>query len=139
MSDYMPPPSASSPTSGKKVKKDPNAPKRAMTSFFFFSNEVRSKIKQENPDLSFGELGKKIGEMFRELSPADKEKYEKLATNDTLRYKKELAAHKSKDDDDSDDDDAVVKPKRGDDDDDDDDDSDADGLNDENDDDSDED
>src|SRR3569832_1712200 len=68
MKDYVPP--AGSAAKGgkgkKKEKKDPNAPKRAMTSFLLFSNEMRPKIKEKNPDLSFGELGKKLGEMFRE-------------------------------------------------------------------------
>ena len=40
----------------KKVKKDPNAPKRATTSFMFFSNAVRSKMKEQNPGATFGEM-----------------------------------------------------------------------------------
>ena len=40
---------------GKKVK-DPNQPKRAMSSFMFFSNAMRPKLKAENPSRAFGEL-----------------------------------------------------------------------------------
>jgi hypothetical protein len=112
----------------KKPKKDPNAPKRAMTSFLQFSNEQRPKIKTEHPSMTFGELGKKIGEMFRALSAEEKEKYEKLAKIDKERYKKQMSEYKeasskaqAKGGDDSDGlDDA------GDDDDDDDDDDDSD-------------
>lgn len=34
----------------KKAKKDPKAPKRAMTAYFFFMNEQREKMKEENPE-----------------------------------------------------------------------------------------
>jgi hypothetical protein len=134
MKDYVPPPS-SSPTkaSGKKnPTKDPNAPKRATTSFFFFSNAMRAKVKAENPSITFGELGKKIGQMFKALSPKEKSKYEEMAKQDKVRAKKEMSAYKGEkpsqdsDDDDDDDDDAEeespVKSKNDDSDDDDDDD-----------------
>jgi high mobility group protein B1 len=57
MENYEPPKGESG---GKKAtakeKKDPNAPKRGMSSFMYFSNEVRAKLKTENPGMSFGEL-----------------------------------------------------------------------------------
>ena len=39
-------------TKKKKVKrmKDPNAPKRALSGFFWFSNEERPKVQAANPD-----------------------------------------------------------------------------------------
>lgn len=106
MKDYVPPAgSAAGKGKGKKeAKKDPNAPKRAMTSFFFFSNEMRPKIKEKHPELSFGDLGKKMGEMFRELTPEQKEKYEKMAQEDKQRFKRQTAEY-SKSQQDSDDDD----------------------------------
>jgi hypothetical protein len=66
MKNYtQPDDSDSSPAKGKKgkqkTKKDPNAPKKATTSFLAYSNDVRSKVKSDHPDASFGELGKKIG------------------------------------------------------------------------------
>lgn len=45
----------SNPKKGKK-KKDPNAPKRAMSAYMFYMNSNRDKFKEENPELSFGEL-----------------------------------------------------------------------------------
>ena len=38
----------------KRTKKDPNAPKKALSAFMIFSQENRSKIKEANPDASFG-------------------------------------------------------------------------------------
>ena len=30
--------------------KDPNKPKRGMSGYFFFMNEIRSELREENPD-----------------------------------------------------------------------------------------
>jgi len=101
----------------KKVKKDPDAPKRPMTAYFMYMNEQRPLIKQENPDIKFGEIAQVISKKFKALTEDQQEKYNKLASKDKERYKKEMAAYKSKkaaeeasakdasdDDDDSDDD-----------------------------------
>ena len=42
----------------KKAKKDPNKPKRNMSSFFLYSNDVRATVKEENPDAKFGDIAK---------------------------------------------------------------------------------
>ena len=44
-----------------------------------FSQEHRAKVKEENPDLTFGGIGKKLGEMWRALSEEEKASY-KTAT-----------------------------------------------------------
>jgi len=40
-----------------------------------FSQEHRAKIKEENPDITFGGIGKKLGEMWRALDDKEKEEY----------------------------------------------------------------
>ena len=45
----------------KKAVKDPNAPKRNLTAFFFFSNAERVKVKEANPDFGIGDTAKEIG------------------------------------------------------------------------------
>jgi len=40
---------------GKK-KKDPSKPKRNMSAFFLYSTATRKTVKEENPNLSFGDL-----------------------------------------------------------------------------------
>ena len=77
----------------KKAKKDPNAPKKAMSAFMYFSNKMRPKIKAENPAISFGDLGKRIGELYRALTPTEKEPYEKMAAEDKKRFEKAKAAY----------------------------------------------
>jgi HMG (high mobility group) box len=124
MKGYVPPKDTNvSASKSKKTKaaKDPNAPKKPLTSFMLFSNEIRSRIQKENPTMSFGELGKKIGELFRALSTNEKQKYEDMAKKEKERYKKALLDFENKqktttiedddddgvDDDDDDDDDGV--------------------------------
>jgi hypothetical protein len=127
MKDYTAPVSSAQKAGKPEKKKDPNAPKRATTSFFAFSNDVRKKIHEENPELGFGELGKKIGELFRQLSAQEKEKYEEMALEDKKRYKREMKAYeasKQGGDDDEDDSDADGLNDAADDDDDDESDSD---------------
>lgn len=36
----------------KKTKKDPNAPKKALTAWILYSTSVRPKVKEENPNAS---------------------------------------------------------------------------------------
>ena len=132
MKDYTPPAGSESKKSSaiKKEQKDPNAPKKAMTAFFYFSTEMRPKIKKDNPDMSFGDLGKKIGELYRALSADEKKRYEDMAKKDKERYKKaqiEFDKRKKTEDDgvdDSDDDDSDEGSNKADDDDDSDDDDD---------------
>lgn len=40
-----------------RKKKDPNAPKKALSGFMFFSNANRERIKTENPGIPFGQVG----------------------------------------------------------------------------------
>lgn len=39
---------------GKRTKKDKTGPKRGLSAYMFFSQEMRPKVKEENPDASFG-------------------------------------------------------------------------------------
>lgn len=39
-----------------KAKKDPNAPKRATSAYFYFTSENRERVKEENPDATFGDM-----------------------------------------------------------------------------------
>ena len=92
----------------KKVKrkgsKDPNAPKRGMSAFMFFSNAMRPKIKADNPDMAFGDIAREIGKKFKELNDEEKEEWEAKAAKDKARYEAEMAEYSAPegDSDDSD-------------------------------------
>jgi len=119
MKNYKPPPGygdSEKNLKAKKKKKDPNAPKRATTAFMFFSTKMRPIIKKEKPDIKFTEMGKLIGQKWRELNSDDKKEFEVMADKDKERYNKEMGKYRVKkeadddgidddqDDDDSDDD-----------------------------------
>ncbi|KAG1201444.1 hypothetical protein G6F35_012288 [Rhizopus arrhizus] len=44
----------------KRGKKDPNAPKRALSAYMFFSQANREKVIKENPEAKFGKLQAKL-------------------------------------------------------------------------------
>jgi len=75
----------------KAKKKDKNAPARNQSAYMFFAKDARKRIREENPDASFGEIGKLVGEAWKKCSDEDKKKYQAMAQEDTARYKKEMS------------------------------------------------
>ena len=73
----------------KRAKKEPTGPKRAMTSFLYFSKDKRAEVIAKNPGISMGEQGKMLGQMWKEATAEDKEPYEELAQKDKERYERE--------------------------------------------------
>lgn len=53
--------------SKKRAKKDPNAPKKALSAYMLWLNDIRSEIKKDNPGISITELSKKAGVLWRAL------------------------------------------------------------------------
>ncbi|KAK7929782.1 hypothetical protein WMY93_006177 [Mugilogobius chulae] len=92
MKDYIPPKGAKK---GKK-KKDPNAPKRPPSAFFVFCSDHRSRIKEENPGISIGDIAKKLGELWSTQSAKDKAPYEAKAAKLKEKYEKDVAAYRAK-------------------------------------------
>jgi len=71
----------------KKIK-DPNAPKRALSAFMFFSKEERQNVLKDNPSFKVPEVGKELGLRWGKCS--DKSKFEELAAEDKARYEEEM-------------------------------------------------
>jgi len=97
---------------GKRKKtKDPNAPKRSLSGFFFFCHEERPKVRAINPSYGVGDIAKELGKRW-EVCP-NRPKFEAMAAKDKQRYEKEMQAYKAgakkpkpaEDDDDEGDDD----------------------------------
>ncbi|KAL6939669.1 Non-histone chromosomal protein 6 [Hanseniaspora osmophila] len=74
---------------GTRKKKDPNAPKRALSAYMFFANENRDIVRAENPGISFGQVGKMLGEKWKQLSEDEKAPYDAKAGADKKRYESE--------------------------------------------------
>lgn len=119
MKNYVPPKGAK----GGKRKKDPNAPKRppyvdhshnyllthSLTSvyliltfnvcfvrrsaFFIFCSDHRSKIKNDNPGISIGDIAKKLGVMWSNVTPKEKTPYEQKAMKLKEKYEKVRLLH----------------------------------------------
>ena len=77
-----------SPKPKKKKKKE--GPKRALTSFLYFSNAKRGEIKARHPEYSIGDIAKELGVMWKTATAEDKEPFEAMAAEDKLRYQREL-------------------------------------------------
>lgn len=76
METYQPPEDSSASEgesdNKKRKKKDPNKPKRGMSSFMYFANEKRAGVRDKFPGLKVTEIGKKLSEMWKELSEDEK-------------------------------------------------------------------
>lgn len=94
MSTYVPPPMEEEPSKTKRKKKDPNAPKRAMSAFFWYAKDVRPSVREQNPTSSMGQISQIIGDMWRGLSAEQKAPYEASAEDDKERYKREMEAYR---------------------------------------------
>ncbi|CAF9929348.1 MAG: Non-histone chromosomal protein 6 [Heterodermia speciosa] len=84
---------AKAASDGGKKKKDPNAPKRGLSAYMFFANEQRENVREENPGISFGQVGKVLGERWKALNPKQREPYEAKAKTDKERYESEKASY----------------------------------------------
>ena len=73
----------------KRAKRDPNAPKKAKTSFLYFAEVQRPLLKHEHPSMSFADIGKEIGARWQKLSPSEKQSYVDKSEQDKLRYDRE--------------------------------------------------
>jgi len=75
-----------------KPKKNPNAPKRPLSAYMFFSQDWRERIKTENPEAGFGEIGKLLGAKWKEMEEEDKKPYNEQAAADKVRAEREKEA-----------------------------------------------
>merc|ERR1719502_545482 len=78
---------------GKKPK-DKNAPKRPMSAYFLFTNDVRAQIQEELDTKDFGVIAKKVKEMWSNLSESEQAKYQAKAEKAKAKYAKTLETYK---------------------------------------------
>lgn len=79
----------------RRNRKDPNAPKRALSAFFWFCNDERPKIRASHPELGVGDVAKQLGAAWGQTLPESKAKYEAMAEEDKARYKRDMKAFKA--------------------------------------------
>ena len=84
---------------GKKSKdkeKDPAKPKKVMTSFMAYGNQVRPGIMSSNPDKKITEIAKIIGDQWNKMSDDDKKEYDKYVVEDRKRFDEQTKMYKDK-------------------------------------------
>jgi hypothetical protein len=59
----------------------------------FFANEQRENVREENPGISFGQVGKLLGERWKALTEKQRAPYEAKAAADKKRYEDEKQAY----------------------------------------------
>jgi len=81
-----------------KKKKDPNAPKRPLTAYMLYSQEVRPGLKEKNPGKSVTDIAKLIGVQWNNLPQTQKNKFVTRAAVNKEKYDKEFAVYKTEKD-----------------------------------------
>ncbi|XP_059157757.1 high mobility group protein B1-like isoform X2 [Physella acuta] len=89
MSSYVP---SGGQSKKRKRTKDPNAPKRALSAFFFFCAEERPNVRAANPGIGVADVAKELGKKW-EVCP-NKSKFEQQAIEDKARYEREMQAYR---------------------------------------------
>merc|ERR1712023_11698 len=77
-----------------KKPKDKNQPKRPMSAFMFFSNDMRPKVQAELGTTDFGPVAKKVSEMWKALDKSARAKYDAKNAKAKAKYEKDLAKYK---------------------------------------------
>jgi len=93
-------------------KRNEDQPKRAMTAYMLFCQEKRTEIKEKNPEVGFGQIGKLLGEAWKEVPTGEKAKYNEIAAKDKIRYQKDMAAYKAEHPESSSDEEEKKKPAK---------------------------
>ena len=85
---------AQQPTKKRKIKskKVAGSPKRAVSSYFYYTSEERAAFKEKHPGATVQELSKLMGAAWKSLTAEERSKFEALAAKDKDRYVAEKAA-----------------------------------------------
>lgn len=74
----------------KKTNKDPNAPKKNISSYIFFCKAQRSNVKDNNPDMDTKDITRELGRLWKQLDDDKKKEYIDQATKDKERYESDM-------------------------------------------------
>ena len=80
-------------TPKKKAKKDPNAPKRGLSAYMFFSAAKRAEVLEQNPSFGVTDVAKELGARWKLITDEEKATYQQQADEDKARYEREMAEY----------------------------------------------
>lgn len=81
---------------GKKRKKAKKEPKQAASGYQLFCKDKRDTLKSTHPDIKFGDYGKVLGSMWKQLSEDDKKPYEEQAKHAKVLFVEQREESQSK-------------------------------------------
>eukprot|EP01050_Picozoa_sp_SAG11_P002994 SAG11_NODE_160_length_14023_cov_23.003017_8_plen_426_part_00 len=79
----------------ERVRKDPNAPKRPTSAYFFFQAARRAVLLTATPGLKASTVAQRLGAEWQAMGEAERAPYEVAQVADRARYAKELVAYAS--------------------------------------------
>lgn len=77
-----------------KPKKDQHAPKKPLSSYMLFCQDIRAEVTQKNPTLKMSELSKKLAERWASAKEEVKAEFQKQAGEQKDAYAKALEDYK---------------------------------------------
>lgn len=70
-----------------RPRKKRTGPKKPLSAYTWYVMETRSQISKQNPDISFSEVARIVGKMWKHLADQKKQRYRLKAVEDKRRYK----------------------------------------------------
>merc|ERR1719313_2608575 len=81
----------------KRRKKDPNAPKRSLSSYMLFAQDRRPQLQKKNPAMKMKDIIRTMGQEWRSFTDKQKAKYVKEAARLKVLYRRPSTSRRQQD------------------------------------------